>query len=50
VVRGEQQRYDDRAALRAAERKDALAGQDLDRPQYPELHDATKAQRRASSC
>jgi hypothetical protein len=43
-VRVEQQRCDDRAALQAAERQDALAVEDFDRPQNPELHDVTKAQ------
>jgi hypothetical protein len=43
-VRLEQQRCDDRAALQAAERHDALAVEDLGRPQNPELHDVTKAQ------
>jgi len=43
-VHVEQQRCDDRAALQAAERHDALAVEDLDRPQNPELHDVTKAQ------
>ena len=45
-VRVEQKRCDDRAALQAAERRDALAVDDLDRPQNPELHEVTKAQLR----
>ena len=45
-VRLEQQHRDDRAALQAAERQDALAVDDLDRSQNPELHDVTKAQLR----
>ena len=43
----EQERCDDRAALRAAERHDPLAVEDLERPQNPELHDTTKPQLRA---
>jgi hypothetical protein len=43
-VRVEQEPCDDRAALQASERHDALAVEDLDGPQNPELHEVTKAQ------
>ncbi len=47
-VRVEQQRCDDGAALRAAERQHTLAVEDLDWPENPELHVTTKPQLRAA--
>jgi hypothetical protein len=43
-VRVEQEHCDNRTTLQAAERHDALAVEDFDRPENPELHDVTKAQ------